>query len=166
MNNASTIKKVSGGSSLSTIFVSLSLFFCSLFIYTYNFDHGLYVDELYHLLPAQSILADNPLTVAEGKYIQAELYTRFVASMQILFGESVEVVRTSSDATVIAFVTIAAMVSTPLLRSRAGQHRIIQRYPATEPSSQIRALSRKDSLQPVPLPEPADRRCRSRVYSF
>lgn len=124
------------------------------------------MNKLYQLLPAQSILADNSLTVAEGEYSRAELYTRFVASMQILFGESVEIVRASSAVTVSSFVKIAAMDSTPLLRSRAVQHRIVQRYPATESSSQIRALSEQDSLQPVPLPEPADRRCRSRVYSF
>ncbi|MTI79126.1 MAG: hypothetical protein FH754_17745 [Marinobacter sp.] len=117
MNRANTIKNGLGWQLVKYHICQPELIFCSLF--NFNLDHALYVDELYHLLPAQSILADNSPAVAEGEYIRAGLYTRFVASMQILFGESVEVMRASSAVTVSAFVTIAAMDSIPLLRSRA-----------------------------------------------
>jgi len=87
------------------VVIGISLFFLALFVYSFNLNHGLYVDELYHLLPAHSVLVDGTLRVAEGEYVRVELYTRFVAFLFGIFGESVEVARISSAVIVGVFIS-------------------------------------------------------------
>jgi len=118
MTDDNKLKKAPNGSSLRASLVGLSLFCFSLFIYTFNLDHGLYVDELYHLLPAQSVLADGSLSLADGEYTRADLYTRFVASIQSVFGESVKVARMSSAVTVSAFIALVYLVFRSLIGKR------------------------------------------------
>ena len=60
-------------------------------------DHGVYVDELYHLLAAHSANVDGTLRLADGEYARTEYYTRFIGFLFGVFGESISVARASSS---------------------------------------------------------------------
>jgi hypothetical protein len=52
-----------------------------------HFDHVAGFDELYHVLAAQSWLAEGQLRVADGTYTRTSLYTIFLAQWLRLFGD-------------------------------------------------------------------------------
>jgi len=95
---------------IGEILIGISLFIVSLFVYSFNLNHGLYVDELYHMLPAHSVLTEGTLRVANGEYVRVELYTRFIALLFGIFGESVEVARISSSITASIFISTVYFV--------------------------------------------------------
>jgi hypothetical protein len=59
-------------------------------------DHTPWFDELYHFLAAQGWLAEGQLTIAEGTYDRAALFTIFTAHWMGLFGEDLVVARLPS----------------------------------------------------------------------
>ena len=102
------------------VLIGAGLFFGSLIIYSFNINHGFYVDELYHLLPAHSLLTDGTLAVGNGEYVRAELYTRFIAVLLSVFGESPSVARYSSAITSSIFiVTVYFLLSKLIGRKEA-----------------------------------------------
>jgi len=85
-------------------FACVLLFLSALFIYSFNLDHRLYVDEFYHLIPAGSLLSDGSFSIGNGEYLRATLYTRFISLVFEVFGESPLVARYSSAVTVSLFI--------------------------------------------------------------
>jgi len=84
----------------------IGLFLLSLAIQYFNINHDLYVDELYHLLAAHSVISDGTLGIADGQYVRAEFYTRFLAFIFEIFGENIEVARASSAVTSSIFIVL------------------------------------------------------------
>ena len=72
-----------------------------------NLDQIAHIDELYHLLAAQSWLAEGRLRIADGIYDRAALFTIFVAQWLNLFGENLVVARLPS---VIAGTALVVLV--------------------------------------------------------
>lgn len=61
-----------------------------------HLDEPAHFDELYHLLAAQSWLAEGELRIAEGIYDRTSLFTITIAAWMRLFGDSLEVARLPS----------------------------------------------------------------------
>jgi hypothetical protein len=77
--------------------IGLGLFLLTQLIYSFNLNHDVYVDELYHLLAAHSAHVDGTLGLADGQYVRTEYYTRFIGFLFGVFGESTNVARVSSS---------------------------------------------------------------------
>ena len=82
-----------------------------------NLDHVAHFDELYHLVAAQSWLADGQLRIAEGTYNRTPLFTIFLAQWLGLFGENLVVARLPSLIAGVALVVLVFLWT----RAVAGQ---------------------------------------------
>ncbi len=80
----------------------------ALLVRLFNLDHTTYVDELNHLIAAESLLRDGALLLESGfEYTRARLFTWLVAGSFLLFGESLPAARAPAVAGGTLLVTVA-----------------------------------------------------------